>query len=250
MSRTLAPARTRSGLGLVAWLGSRGYWGSCSPAARANGSVPLTADRAKPAVPFGGNYRLIDFVLSNLVNAGYLRICVLTQYKSHSLDRHITQTWRMSDAAGQLRHAGAGAAAARPALVHRQRRRDPAVAEPDLRRPSRLHRGVRRRPRVPDGPAPDGRAAHRVRGGRDRRRAAGAARGGERVRRHRRRHRPQGARVPREAGEAAGPAGQPGRDVRVDGQLRLHHRGVAGRVARGRRGRGLRARHGRRRSCR
>jgi len=61
---------------------------------------PLTADRAKPAVPFGGNYRLIDFVLSNLVNAGYLRICVLTQYKSHSLDRHITQTWRMSSQLG------------------------------------------------------------------------------------------------------------------------------------------------------
>ena len=61
---------------------------------------PLTADRAKPAVPFGGNYRLIDFVLSNLVNAGYLRICVLTQYKSHSLDRHITQTWRMSAVLG------------------------------------------------------------------------------------------------------------------------------------------------------
>jgi glucose-1-phosphate adenylyltransferase len=51
-------------------------------------------------VPFGGNYRLIDFVLSNLVNAGYLRICVLTQYKSHSLDRHITQTWRMSTVVG------------------------------------------------------------------------------------------------------------------------------------------------------
>src|ERR1700760_3154893 len=61
---------------------------------------PLTADRAKPAVPFGGNYRLIDFVLSNLVNAGYLRHCVLTQYKSHSLDRHITQTWRMSTVLG------------------------------------------------------------------------------------------------------------------------------------------------------
>jgi glucose-1-phosphate adenylyltransferase len=61
---------------------------------------PLTADRAKPAVPFGGNYRLIDFVLSNLVNANYLRICVLTQYKSHSLDRHITQTWRMSTVLG------------------------------------------------------------------------------------------------------------------------------------------------------
>jgi glucose-1-phosphate adenylyltransferase len=57
---------------------------------------PLTRDRAKPAVPFGGNYRLIDFALSNLVNAGFLRIVVLTQYKSHSLDRHIAQTWRMS----------------------------------------------------------------------------------------------------------------------------------------------------------
>src|SRR6266540_2184679 len=61
---------------------------------------PLTADRAKPAVRFGGTYRLVDFVLSNLVNANYLRICVLTQYKSHSLDRHITQTWRMSTMLG------------------------------------------------------------------------------------------------------------------------------------------------------
>ena len=62
--------------------------------------APLTADRAKPAVPFGGNYRLIDFALSNLVNAGYLRIAVLTQYKSHSLDRHISTTWRMSPLLG------------------------------------------------------------------------------------------------------------------------------------------------------
>ena len=61
---------------------------------------PLTCDRAKPAVPFGGIYRLVDFVLSNLVNAGYLRIVVLTQYKSHSLDRHITTTWRMSTLLG------------------------------------------------------------------------------------------------------------------------------------------------------
>jgi glucose-1-phosphate adenylyltransferase len=62
--------------------------------------APLTADRAKPAVPFGGLYRLVDFALSNLVNAGILRICVLTQYKSHSLDRHITTTWRMSSLLG------------------------------------------------------------------------------------------------------------------------------------------------------
>jgi len=57
---------------------------------------PLTADRAKPAVPFGGHYRLIDFALSNLANGGYLRIVVLTQYKSHSLDLHISRTWRLS----------------------------------------------------------------------------------------------------------------------------------------------------------
>ncbi len=62
--------------------------------------MPLTADRAKPAVQFGGSYRLIDFVLSNLVNAGFVRLCVLTQYKSHSLDRHITTTWRMSTLLG------------------------------------------------------------------------------------------------------------------------------------------------------
>jgi glucose-1-phosphate adenylyltransferase len=62
--------------------------------------APLTADRAKPAVPFGGLYRLVDFALSNLVNAGIWRIAVLTQYKSHSLDRHITTTWRLSSLLG------------------------------------------------------------------------------------------------------------------------------------------------------
>jgi glucose-1-phosphate adenylyltransferase len=74
--------------------------------------APLTADRAKPAVPFGGNYRLIDFALSNLVNAGLRRIVVLTQYKSHSLDRHVSTTWHLSPLLGnyvtpvpaQMRH--------------------------------------------------------------------------------------------------------------------------------------------------
>jgi len=62
--------------------------------------MPLTADRAKPAVPFGGGYRLIDFALSNLVNSGLRQVVVLTQYKSHSLDRHISQTWRLSGLLG------------------------------------------------------------------------------------------------------------------------------------------------------
>ena len=62
--------------------------------------LPLTLDRAKPAVPFGGQYRLVDFALSNLANAGFLRIVVLTQYKSHSLDLHVTRTWRMSNLLG------------------------------------------------------------------------------------------------------------------------------------------------------
>ncbi|MFZ0626699.1 MAG: glucose-1-phosphate adenylyltransferase [Acidimicrobiia bacterium] len=65
-----------------------------------NRLMPLTRDRAKPAVPFGGHYRLIDFALSNLVNAGYRRIVVLTQYKSHSLNLHVSLTWRMSTLLG------------------------------------------------------------------------------------------------------------------------------------------------------
>jgi glucose-1-phosphate adenylyltransferase len=62
--------------------------------------MPLTRDRAKPAVPFGGVFRLIDFPLSNLVNSAYRQIVVLTQYKSHSLDRHISQMWRFSPMLG------------------------------------------------------------------------------------------------------------------------------------------------------
>jgi glucose-1-phosphate adenylyltransferase len=57
---------------------------------------PLTADRAKSAVPFGGLYRVVDFALSNLVNGGLQRIYVLTEYKSLSLIKLITTTWRLS----------------------------------------------------------------------------------------------------------------------------------------------------------
>ena len=79
--------------------------------------MPLTRDRAKPAVPFGGVYRLIDFPLSNLVNSGYSQVIVLTQYKSHSLDRHISQLWRFSTLLGNYVSPVPAHAAARQALV-------------------------------------------------------------------------------------------------------------------------------------
>jgi glucose-1-phosphate adenylyltransferase len=68
--------------------------------AAGNRLAPLTAERAKAAVPFGGIYRLVDFALSNLVNGGIRRIYVLTQYKSYSLDRHLATGWRLSGLLG------------------------------------------------------------------------------------------------------------------------------------------------------
>ncbi len=62
---------------------------------------PLTRDRAKPAVPFGGRYRIIDFVLNNFVNSGFHRIKVLTQYKSDSLNKHISRGWNLSSSIDQ-----------------------------------------------------------------------------------------------------------------------------------------------------
>jgi glucose-1-phosphate adenylyltransferase len=62
--------------------------------------MPLTEQRAKPAVPFGAKYRLIDFAVSNLINGGFRHIVVLTQYKSHSLDVHISLTWQLSTLLG------------------------------------------------------------------------------------------------------------------------------------------------------
>ncbi len=81
--------------------------------------APLTADRAKSAVPFGGLYRLVDFALSNLANGGLWHIFVLTQYKSHSLDRHITTTWQLNSLLGNYvprsRRSSGAARTGRPA---------------------------------------------------------------------------------------------------------------------------------------
>jgi glucose-1-phosphate adenylyltransferase len=81
-------------------MSKRGVLGMVLAGGEGKRLIPLTADRAKPAVPFGGIYRLVDFVLSNLVNAELGRIVVLTQYKSHSLNRHISVNWRMSSLMG------------------------------------------------------------------------------------------------------------------------------------------------------
>ncbi|MBF0171322.1 MAG: glucose-1-phosphate adenylyltransferase, partial [Nitrospinae bacterium] len=61
---------------------------------------PLTAERSKPAVPFGGRYRIIDFVLSNFLNAGFARIKVITQFMSDSLNRHLARSWPLSPLLG------------------------------------------------------------------------------------------------------------------------------------------------------
>src|SRR5262245_28176125 len=63
---------------------------------------PLTRERAKPAVPFGGRYRIVDFCLSNFVNSGIYKLKVLTQYKSDSLNNHLSRAWRMTDFLGHF----------------------------------------------------------------------------------------------------------------------------------------------------
>ena len=89
----------------------------------------LTDWRAKPAVPFGGKFRIIDFPLSNCMNSGIRRIGVATQYKSHSLIRHIQRGWGFLDGAlRRVRRAAAGPAARRRTLVPGHRRR--GVPEP------------------------------------------------------------------------------------------------------------------------
>ena len=210
--------------------------------------APLTADRAKPAVPFGGLYRLIDFALSNLVNAGCLRICVLTQYKSHSLDRHVTNTWRMSSLLGnyvtpvpaQQRlgpHWYTGSADAiyqSLNLIYDER--------PDIVVVFGADHVYRMDPRQMIGQHVDGGAGVTVA-------AIPVPRaGGHRVRR-RSRLGPDGRTIEAFLEKPADPPGAarpPRPGLRVHGQLRVHHRRAGRGAAQGRRRRRQPARHGRR----
>ena len=184
---------------------------------------PLTADRAKPAVPFGGNFRLVDFALSNLVNAGHLRIAVLTQYKSHSLDRHIATTWRLSPLLGnyvtpvpaQMRRGPRWFAGSADAIY--QNMNLISDERPDYICVFGADHIYRMDPRQMI-------EQHLESGaGRDRRRHPDADRAGGRVRRDRagsRRHADR--RLSREALRPGRPAGRARPGARVDGQLRLH----------------------------
>ena len=198
--------------------------------------MPLTADRAKPAVPFGGIYRLIDFALSNVVNSGYLKVVVLTQYKSHSLDRHVTKTWRMSTMLGNYVAPIPAQQRIGKSLVPGQRRRDLPELQHDHRREARHRRGGRRRPRVPDGLLADGRAARRVRRRGDGRRHPAADRDVRPVRRHRRRARRPDAGSARSSRSRPTPTAcpTPRRDPRQHGQLRVRRRRAHRCRARGR----------------
>ena len=208
--------------------------------------MPLTADRAKPAVPFGGH-----------VPDGRLRAVQPGQRRLPQAGRadavqeplagpaHL-QDLAAVDAARQLRGPRPGAAAPRPALVRGLGGRHPPEPEPHRRRAPDPRRGVRGRPHLPDGPGADGRGPPGVRGGRHGRRHPAAPLPRRPVRGHRggRGQRPHHG-VPREAPGRGGPAGRARRGVRVDGQLRLHHRGAGGRRPRRRRGREQQPRHGR-----
>ncbi len=112
----------------------------------------LTDWRAKPAVPFGGKFRIIDFTLSNCVNSGIRRIGICTQYKAQSLIRHVQRGWSVPRRAlRRVRRAAAGAAAHHRGLVPRHRRR--GVPEPRHPAPPRaaVRAGARRRSRLQDG---------------------------------------------------------------------------------------------------
>ena len=198
--------------------------------------APLTKDRAKPAVYFGGPYRIIDFVLSNCINSGLRHIFIATQYKSLSLNRHIRQGWTIvSEELGEFieilppqkrvgEHWYQGTADAVYQNLYSIIRESPRyvvvlagdhVYKMDYQKMLRFHIDTAADVTLAaiEVPLEDGASLRHRRGGRNRTRH----------------------RVSREAAASAGDAGLPGPGARVDGHLRVRQRG-AGQGARGRRG--------------
>ena len=185
---------------------------------------PLTRDRAKPAVPFGGIYRIIDFTLSNCINSDLRKILVLTQYKATSLNRHIDQGWKfLCRRAGRVHRGDPAAAADRRDVVPGDGRRDLPERLHDREGRAAGHDDPGRRPHLQDELRADDRRAPRQPRRPDDRLPAGPAGPGERVRRDGRGRRQPRGQLP---GEAQGPArpARPARDgAGLDGDLRLQH---------------------------
>ncbi len=143
---------------------------------------PLTRDRAKPAVPFGGKYRIVDFVLSNLVNSGIYSIYVLVQWRSQSLIEHLKDGWQFAGLLDDHFITPVPAQMRRRELVSGYRRRHLPEPQFDRRQQARSRRGVRRRPHLSNGHLADDRVPPRPQSRGNGGDAAGAGRGGRPVR--------------------------------------------------------------------
>ena len=162
---------------------------------------PLTRDRAKPAVPFGGGYRIIDFTLSNCLNSGLRKMLVLTQYKAMSLDRHINLGWQrlLVPRAGRVHRRRAAAAAHRRALVPGHGRRRLSEHLHAGKRAARVRRDPGRRPHLQDGLRQPGRVPQGEPGRSDGQRPARAGQRVAALRRDRSRPRPADRRLSRKS---------------------------------------------------
>ena len=146
---------------------------------------PLTRDRAKPAVPFAGKYRIIDITLSNCINSDLRRVYILTQYKALSLNRHIREGWSGSRGAGagRVHRDSAAHAAGQPELVYGHGGRGVPEHLFDRRRAAEVRAHPVGRPHIQDELRADARAPQGVRRGRDAGNAADRPGGGAALRR-------------------------------------------------------------------
>ncbi len=184
---------------------------------------PITIGRPKPAVPFGGKYKIIDFVLSNLFNSGIRKTYILTQYQAYSLNKHIKESWgKWIGPRRILRHHLPGNDQHGRAVVHGHGRCD--LSEPPLHRVvgRRIRGHLRRGPHLQDGHLPDDGLPPHEQGGHHHRRPRGVLRRGRAVRRPVRGRGPAGHVVPGKA-EAPLPRARPDDLLRVHGQLYLLH---------------------------